>query len=106
MCPQTPVLPYGMIPETIKDLVFKQSKGDYQEILLIGRVRWSGSDLKGAARNRWGASYAESRDALTERIRDALKKRGWTAHVPLVLVDGHWTRRLVLVGPRGGCFLW
>lgn len=45
------------------------ARGHYQESLIHGESRWSGSDLAGKAR-QWSGSYATSRSNLIERLAD------------------------------------
>lgn len=52
------------------------AKGDYQERLLDGRARWSGSDLTGTAR-KYSARYASTRKALLARVAQAGYTVGW-----------------------------
>ena len=65
------------------------AKGDYQQRLLDGAARWSGSDLTGAART-YSARYASTRKALLARIEAADYTLGWakTTTGRLVLVVG------------------
>lgn len=61
------------------------ARGNYQSALLAGVARWSGSDLKGLAK-QYGGRYHESRAALLNRlVRAGLR----------VQFD-------VITGPRGG----
>jgi hypothetical protein len=46
------------------------ARGDYQRRLLDGSARWSGGDLRGAAR-RWSGRYYSARQALRARIESA-----------------------------------
>lgn len=55
----------------LMDLVQSCAKGDYQRNLVVGTDSWSGSSLRGAAKN-WGGEYAQSRANLEQRIRDTL----------------------------------
>lgn len=45
------------------------ARGKYQEGLITGRYSWSGSDLRGRAKN-WSGSYWRSRAALIARLRE------------------------------------
>lgn len=44
------------------------TRGDYQEGLIAGDESWSGSTLRGAAKN-WSSRYRASREGLLERLR-------------------------------------
>lgn len=46
------------------------ARGCYQMSLLTGQARWSGSDLKGAAR-KWSGRYHASRLSLLARLKAA-----------------------------------
>lgn len=46
------------------------AKGSYQESLLDGEEAWSGSTLKGKARE-WSSRYSKSRNALEKRLKAA-----------------------------------
>lgn len=50
--------------------LLKYAKGTYQESILLGLSRWSGSDLLGKA-GRWGGKYAKSRASLVARLQEA-----------------------------------
>lgn len=49
---------------------FSLCKGSYQQSLIEGQSRWSGSDLKGKAK-KFGAKYSRSRNRLVQRMADA-----------------------------------
>ena len=49
------------------DLAMEQTKGSYQENLVLGFENLSGSTLKGTARS-YGGKYAQSRAALLKRL--------------------------------------
>lgn len=69
-----------------------QARGSYQRALLEGDETWSGSTLKGKARE-WGARYDRSRRELVHRIAIVIPG----AHVPLVRgEDGRARRELVV----------
>jgi hypothetical protein len=69
----------------------KLCRGIYQRGLIDGTQRWSGSDLKGTARN-FGACYARSRGNLHQRMEKAgitfAIRRNETGTTELFLGDG------------------
>ena len=57
--------------EKDREMAFRLARGRYQENLLRGNVEsWSGSTLKGKARD-WGLQYRRSRESLLARMRGA-----------------------------------
>lgn len=71
-------LPFGMV-----SIIYACAKGSYQGSLLAGEQRWSGSDLRGKAR-QWSGSYHRSRLSLLGKIRKALAPHDWLAGIELV----------------------
>lgn len=63
------------IPQAITDAVNACARGCYQRDLLDGDHTWSGSSLRGRARD-YGARYRDSRWALSTRIENALRRLG------------------------------
>lgn len=56
--------------DTDRTTALKLAKGSYQKGLLLGYEAWSGSTLKGKAKE-WAGSYGRSRDSLLSRLRRA-----------------------------------
>lgn len=52
------------------DLALSLCRGSYQERVVVGRARLSGSDLRGKAA-RYSARYGASRRAIQDRLRAA-----------------------------------
>jgi hypothetical protein len=83
---QTPALATRSLDDSTTDTVYAEgvdaeqiaalAKGHYQERLLDGRARWSGSDLTGAAR-KYSARYASTRKTLLARVTEAGYTIGW-----------------------------
>ena len=70
--------------------MLKQARGTYQRDLLEGRARWSGSDLRGKAR-QYGGRYATSRANLATRLEAAghtVEVRIHTHGLRVLYVDG------------------
>ena len=64
------------------------AKGNYQQSLLAGSEAWSGSTLRGKAK-QYGASYARSRASLLARLTAAgIKHRFETIERRKVLMIG------------------
>ncbi len=87
------------IPEKIAELIDSCAVGDYQLSLLTGYHAWSGSSLKGAAR-QWAAKYAASRKALLNRINESIPPNYYAEPV-LVFDEGRkrWVLQMVVEGP-------
>ena len=64
-------------PDSISEIINDCARGSYQVSLLDGGESWSGSSIRGAAR-QYGFWYARSRASLLRRINVALPD-GWTA---------------------------
>lgn len=81
-------------------LVKAQAKGSYQDDLVNGDQRWSGSDLQGNA-GRYRSRYEASRRALVKRINKALTRSNMTAAISLVFDEStrRWSRCLTLATP-------
>jgi hypothetical protein len=62
--PSTP----SVLTELADAAFYRLAQGSYQEDLIDGRARWSGSELKGQAK-KWGANYQRSRLALLRRLQ-------------------------------------
>lgn len=58
-----------MTESDYRQAALKLARGDYQRALIYGSETWSGSSLKGKARE-YGAHYARSRRNLIERLMD------------------------------------
>lgn len=58
------------VPADVLDRARALARGSYQRSLLDGYARWSGADLRGAAK-RWSGRYAASRSGLLSRLRKA-----------------------------------
>lgn len=91
------------VPQVVLDVVWEVAQGNrYQEALLSGREMWSGASLRGAAKNRWGRSYAQSRDRLVDLANAALarssKGRRWRVGTALAECrpDGRQRRELLM----------
>jgi hypothetical protein len=91
----------------IAEQIASCARGTYQENLLAGIERWSGSTLKGKARE-YGGRYFASRCNLLARIRGALKPYGWTADTQLMLTGDppRNTRELALRSLDGESYRW
>ncbi len=88
-----------MLPVAVAVAVQRASRGDYQESVLSGYEAWSGSSLKGRAK-QWAGRYADSRRTLLQRIQTALLPLGWSADTALVRLPGeNRDRRLLLLWP-------
>ncbi len=59
-----------MNEDTATKLALQLCRGSYQEDIITGHQRWSGSDLRGRA-SKWGARYKASRDAVMRRVTTA-----------------------------------
>ena len=70
--------------------MLKHARGTYQRDLLEGRARWSGSDLRGKAR-QYGGRYATSRGNLATRLQAA-------GHAVEVRIHAHGLRVLYVDG--------
>lgn len=79
-----------MAKNTLHDAILATARGDYQQALLAGYETWSGSTLRGKARN-WSSRYASSRRALEERIRRVAAEAG---------AKVEWTGGTAKTGPR------
>ena len=88
----------------VLDAIYGAARGRYQAALLVGDQTWSGSTLRGTARD-WGTRYATSRSNLVDRIYKRLP-RGWYAYTCLVREDNVYRRRLVLETPSGKLVRW
>jgi len=90
------------IPTTLRDAIadVPAPHATYQQGLLSGTETWSGSSLKGEAK-QWGSQYKASREALLQRIHEVAILTGWHATTQLVLIDSRWTRQLVLTHECG-----
>lgn len=95
------------VPQVVQDIMWEVAEGHrYHEALLSGRETWSGSSLRGGARN-WSGSYARSRDRLVDLANAALarssKGRRWRVGSALAKcgTDGR-QRRELLVWPEFG----
>lgn len=53
-----------------RSTALKLARGSYQKGLLLGYEAWSGSTLKGKAKE-WSGQYSRSRDSLFNRLRRA-----------------------------------
>lgn len=94
---KTPALATRSLDDSTPDTVLSEgvdaaqlaplAKGDYQQRLLDGVARWSGSDLAGAAK-KYAGRYLATRKALLARIEEAGYALGWakTSAGRLVLV--------------------
>lgn len=58
-----------MTESDYRQAALKLARGSYQRALIYGTESWSGSTLRGKARE-YGARYAKSRRALIERLMD------------------------------------
>ncbi len=87
------------IRDNIRDILFKEARGDYQHALLSGRRAWSGADLAGKAKT-YGAKYHRSRGQLITRIDTTLRNHGWGAEYGWIVEGGRRRRGLVIHGPR------
>lgn len=96
--------PMNNIPANISNLVSSAARGDYQKELLTGEQSWSGSTLKGKARE-YSGRYAESRRALVDRIGEKLAGTGWKAESEIVK-ELRGARRLVLTDAAGVKHVW
>jgi len=99
---------HKQIPKRLLALIKSQARGEYQEDLIAGSARWSGSDLTGTART-YAARYSRSRDNLVERIDKALKRNDWRgAETRLIRLKGNsrHTRELVLISLKGTVYVW
>jgi hypothetical protein len=57
-------------PSAAIDAALSLCRGDYQRAIVLGEQRWSGSDLRGEARN-WSSRYKLSRDHVMARCTAA-----------------------------------
>lgn len=76
----------------MNETLTRYARGTYQQDLLTGRARWSGSDLRGTAK-KFGGRYARSRRALLARLRAA----GINAESALIRSASGRTMRVLLV---------
>ncbi len=81
--------PTPVIPRAVRDAIDAAPRGSYQRGLLAGDEAWSGSSLRGRARN-YGARYRDSREGLIARLNATLPDL-WIAESRIV------DRRRVLV---------
>lgn len=54
----------------LQDQALALAKGSYQQSLVYGHEAWSGSTLRGKAK-QYAGSYSRSRDALLQRMSKA-----------------------------------
>lgn len=88
------------LPEHVERAIWHAPRGTYQESLLEGRETWSGSSLRGKARE-YAGKYAASRAALLAEINRRLPD-GWTAATEIL----DRRRVLVVTSPDGQRFTW
>ena len=95
------------LPAEIRAAILDTGRGSYQDDLLANWETWSGSSIKGKAR-QYAARYAQTRQDLLGRIWDAISPHGYQSGTALILLGDprRWTRRLVITAPDGTTYLW
>jgi len=72
----------------LQEAALALARGSYQRDLLLGSEAWSGSTLKGKAK-QWGASYNSSRNELLKRLT--------AAGIPHAFDSNNPSRRKILI---------
>jgi|GEM_PF-4949610 len=88
--------------DEIEDILYAQARGSYQRSLILGTENWSGSSLKGKARE-YSGRYAQSAGRLLKRCQEALGPYGCKVYTKRVPTGGRkkTIRRLVVEPPEG-----
>lgn len=59
---------WTIVQPSMLETALAMARGGYQRSIVMGHEAWSGSTLRGKARE-WGGRYAASRKALSERLQ-------------------------------------